>query len=159
MTKCLYIIFIICFSNGIFSQDLFKERIRKIVDKKTSIYIEKGIFHNGAIVNNATLTGLRSSLNKESKFERVVFDFKDNVVPKIYGHLSKMEKTLYIDFFNTTLDKESFKSIEKTTWVEKVNTYTLDKTKLSVELKLKNAASADIFYLKDPARLVIDLKK
>jgi hypothetical protein len=42
--------------------------------------------------------------------------------------------------------------------VEKVVFFPIEENHLSVEFKLKNKVSADIFFLDNPGRLVIDLK-
>lgn len=155
--KYLVLIFGLLVSSLVFSQDLLKERIRKLTNKKTSIYIESGIFHNGGIKNEGVIKGLRRSYDPKQGFERIVVDFGSSQIPKIYGNLNSLEKRLYIDFFDTTLDKE-LKTIASTRYIEKVNFFPIEAGQLSVEIKLKSKVSADIFYLESPGRLVIDLK-
>ena len=145
------------FSQQVFGQDLLKERIRKLSSNKTSIYIEKGIFHNGGVKLNSSLVSIRQSFNPKQGFERLVFDFSSNQVPKIYGHMNSDDRKLYIDLFETTLSKE-FKAVATTRYVDKVNFYPIESNHISIDLRLKSKVIADIFFLENPGRLVIDLK-
>ena len=139
------------------AQDLLKERIRKLSSNKTSIYIEKGIFHNGGVKQEAVLKSIRQSFNPKLGFERIVIDFNTNQIPKVYGHISSQDKMLYIDFFDTTMAKD-FQTIGNKHFVEKINFFPIENNYLSMEMKLKAKVTADIFYLENPARLVIDFK-
>lgn len=141
-----------------FGQDLFKERIRKLSSNKTSIYVEKGIFHNGGVKLQSTLKSLRQSFNPKQGFERIVLDFTTNGVPKIYGHISNDERKIYIDIFDTVLAKD-FKSVANTIHADKFNFFPIESNHLSIDMKLKGKVIADIFFLENPGRLVIDLKK
>lgn len=140
-----------------FCQDLTKERIRKLTGNKTSIYIERGIFHNGGVKLNSTLKSLRQSYNPKLGFERIVLDFSTEKLPKIYGTVSSGENKIYVDLFDTILEKD-FKTIDATKFVEKINFFPIESNHLSLDLKLKNKVVADVFFLENPARLVIDLK-
>ena len=146
-----------CLVSTSFGQDLFKERIRKLSSNKTSIYIEKGIFHNGGVKVQSTLKSLRQSFNPKQGFERIVIDFSTSQVPKIYGHISSSDNKLYLDIFETTLAKD-FKAISNTRYIEKINFFPIESNHLSLDFRLKGKVSADIFYLENPGRLVIDLK-
>jgi hypothetical protein len=146
------------FSKTAFGQDLFKERIRKLSSNKTSIYVEKGIFHNGGVKLQSSLKSLRQSYNPKQGFERIVIDFSTNQIPKVYGHISNEDRKMYIDIFDTTLAKD-FKSVANTIYVEKFNFFPIESNHLSIDMKFKGKVIADIFYLENPGRLVIDLKK
>ena len=139
------------------AQDLLKERIRKLSSNKTSIYIEKGIFHNGGVKQEAILKSIRQSFNPKLGYERIVIDFNSNQIPKVYGHISSEEKKLYIDLFDTNLAKD-FQTIGSKHFVEKINFFPIESNYLSMEMNLKTKVTADIFYLENPARLVIDFK-
>ncbi len=139
------------------AQDLLKERIRKLSNNKTSIYIEKGIFHNGGVKQESILKSIRQSFNPKLGFERIVIDFNSTQIPKVYGHVNSLEKRVYIDFFDTTLAKDLV-SITSTKFVEKVNLFPIESNYLSMEMKLKSKVNADIFFLENPGRLVIDFK-
>lgn len=145
------------FSSLTSAQDLMKERIRKLSNNKTSIYIEKGIFHNGGVKQEGVLKAIRQSFNPKQGFERIVIDFSTNQIPKIYGHISSADRRLYIDFFDTTLAKD-LQTIGSTRFVEKVSFFPIESNYVSMEMKLKAKVNADIFYLENPGRLVIDFK-
>lgn len=145
------------FASNLSAQDLMKERIRKLSSNKTSIYIEKGIFHNGGVKQEAVLKSIRQSFNPKLGFERIVIDFNSNQIPKVYGHISSKDLRLYIDFFDTTLAKD-LQAIASTRYIEKINFFPIESNQVSMEIKLKTKATADIFFLDNPGRLVIDLK-
>ena len=149
---------IFCLTSTVFAQDLFKERIRKLSSNKTSIYVEKGIFHNGGVKLQSTLKSLRQSYNPKQGFERIVIDFSTNQVPKIYGHISGDDKKLYLDIFETTLAKD-LKTVSSTRYIEKINFFPIESNHLSIDMKLNGKVTADIFFLENSGRLVIDLKK
>lgn len=156
-TLIFNLIIVFVFTSNLFAQDLLKERIRKLSGNKTSVYIEKGIFHNGGVKQESTLKSLRQSFNPKLGFERIVIDFSSNQVPKIYGHVNTIEKRIFIDFFDTTLAKD-LQTISGTRFVEKVNLFPIENNYLSMEMVLKSKSTADIFTLENPARLVIDFK-
>lgn len=143
--------------HSVSGQDLLKERIRKLSSNKTSIYVEKGIFHNGGVKIESTLTSIRQSYNPKQGFERIVIDFSTNQIPKIYGHISSEEKKLYLDVFETSLSKD-LKTVASTKFIEKINFFPIETNHISIDMRLKSKVIADIFFLENPGRLVIDLK-
>lgn len=155
----IFILFltIFCLFQNVFAQDLLKERIRKLSSNKTSIYVEKGIFHNGGVKLQSSLMSVRQSYNPKQGFERIVIDFSSNQVPKIYGHISSEDRRLYLDLFETKLAKD-LKTVASTRHIEKINFFPIEENHLSIDIKLKSKAIADIFFLENPGRLVIDLK-
>ncbi|MBC7429151.1 MAG: hypothetical protein H7336_11095 [Bacteriovorax sp.] len=146
-----------CLTSSLFAQDLLKERIRKLSSNKTSIYIEKGVFHNGGVKLQSSLKSLRQSYNPKQGFERIVIDFSTNQIPKIYGHMSSEDRKLYLDIFETTIAKD-LKTVESTRYIEKINFFPIESNHISLDMKLKSKVIADVFYLENPGRLVIDLK-
>lgn len=138
-------------------QDLLGERIRRITSRKKSIYLDKGIFHNGGPSLESNLKSLRHSYNKSAGYERIVFDFSTKKIPKIYGYINSNGKNLYVDFFDTKISKE-VGSFGKTKYVKSVNFFPISKENLSLELKFKEKVSVDVFFLENPGRLVIDIK-
>lgn len=148
---------IFCLTSSVFGQDLLKERIRKLSSNKTSIYIEKGIFHNGGVKLQSSLKSLRQSYNPKQGFERIVIDFSTNAVPKVYGHMSSDDRKLYLDIFDTTIAKD-LKTVDSTRYIEKINFFPIESNHISLDMKLKSKVIADVFYLENPGRLVIDLK-
>lgn len=145
------------FASNLSAQDLMKERIRKLNSNKTSIYIEKGIFHNGGVKQEAVLKSIRQSFNSKLGFERIVMDFNSNQIPKVYGHISSKDLRIYVDLFDTTIAPD-FQTIAGTRYIEKIDFFPIESNHLSMEIKLKAKVTADIFYLDNPGRLVIDLK-
>ncbi|MEI8346900.1 MAG: hypothetical protein WCG27_05505 [Pseudomonadota bacterium] len=158
--KWLIFLNLLFLSNLALSQDLLGERIRKIDTHKKSVFMDRGIFHNGAIKTNSQIKAIRHSLNKEGKdtFERLVVDFTSAKVPRIYGHLSATEKKMFIDFFDTDVDPK-IASFGKSKYVQNINFFPMSKELLSVEISFKNKVTTDIFYLESPGRLVIDVKE
>ena len=148
---------IFCLTSSLLAQDLLKERIRRLSSNKTSIYIEKGIFHNGGVKIQSSLKSLRQSYNPKQGFERIVIDFSTNQIPKIYGHMSSEDRKMYLDIFETTIAKD-LKTVDKTRYIEKINFFPIESNHLSLDMKLKSKVIADVFYLENPGRLVIDLK-
>lgn len=140
-----------------FGQDLLGERIRRITSRKKSIYLDKGIFHNGGPSVPSKLKAVRHNYNKTLGYERIVFDFGSKKIPKIYGHINSKNKNLYVDLFDTKILK-GINSFGKTNFVDSINFFPISRETLSVELKFKEKVSVDIFYLDNPGRLVIDIK-
>ena len=149
---------LLCFATQGYSQNLLNQRIRKITAKKQSVYFDNGIFHNGNSKTKSLVRSLRHSFSKTKGYERVVLDFKGNKLPRLYGHVSKIDRKIYLDLFSTNLPG-SIDSFGNTKFVKAVNFFPITKESLSVEILLKDSVGADIFYLESPARLVIDLKK
>lgn len=149
---------VLLFSANCFAQNLLNERIWKISSKKRSIFFDKGIFHSEGTAEQQTLVGLRNSYIPSRKYERIVFDFSTSKPPRTYGHISKNENKIFVDLFGTRLVKniEGLKNIK---FVKNVDFFNLDSNKLSVELSFVDGVSYDIFYLENPGRLVIDVKK
>lgn len=157
--KYLALIFLLLFSMNSFSQSLLGDgRIRKITPRKKSIYLDKGIFHNGTVKNSSSINSIRHHFSKKRNYERIVFDFSTQKNPRIYGHISGNESKLYIDFFDTKV-KNSIDSFGDSIYVKDINFYPMIDDVLSVEIVFKENVKVDIFYLESPARLVIDIKK
>jgi len=157
MKKILFVVLIV-FIQTSFAQNLNSQRIWKISSKKRSIFLDKGIFHSDKANGEVELVGVRNSYVPSRGYERIVFDFNENNPPRIYGHISSSEKKVYIDLFNTKL-KKSLSAIKEVKYVKSVDFYNIDKNQLSVELLFNSNVSFDIFYLTNPGRLVIDVKK
>lgn len=141
------------------AQDLLNTRIRMISGRKKAVYFEQGVFHNDGNKREVTsLSKIRQSFVKSRGYERIVFDFNQKAPPAIYGSISGKEKKIYLDFFNTEVSK-NIVSLGSSKYISDVNFYPIDKNTLSVELVFKTTIVADIFYLSNPGRLVIDVKK
>lgn len=158
MRRLFIALFLSVISCTLFATDLQTERITKIESRKRSLYVASGIFHNGAQKVDSKLMSIRHSFNKKDGVERVVFDFVSPKIPRIYATVSGKEKKIYLDLFDTELDK-GIKSLGTSHYVETVNFFPLDNDTLSLEVLVKGNANAEIFFLENPGRLVIDLKK
>ena len=154
--KFLSVIFL--FTLCVQAQDLSTERIRKIPSVKRSIYFNKGIFLSSGKKVESRLKAIRHGYKKSNGYERLVFDFKTKKAPKIYGYKSKNDKKIFIDFFNTSLG-DGVQSFGKSNLVGKVDFYPVGDESLSAEVTLKGNYAIDVFYLDNPGRIVIDIKK
>lgn len=155
--KKLMILALLAGSVG-FAQDLLTERIWKISSRKRSIFFDQGVFHSDLKSSPKVLTAIRNSYQPSQGYERIVFDFNGNEPAKVYGHISKGEKKLRLDFFNTALEK-SIDSVSNVKYVKSIDFFNIESDSLSVEITFKENVSFDIFYLENPGRLVIDAKK
>lgn len=155
--KLIFFILVILSVNSFASQNLLKERIWKISDRKRSIFFDKGVFHSDLDPSNQMLQGVRNSFVKSRGYERVVFDFGGKQPPKVYGYISENNK-VYIDFFNTMLEK-AIEPVNGVKYVKGINFYNIDTDGLSAEISFSSKVSVDIFYLSNPGRIVIDIKK
>jgi hypothetical protein len=136
-------------------QDLLKEKIRKITSAKKSIYLEKGIFHNGFRSEESVLVAVRHSRQSDGG-ERVVLDFSSKKIPRIYGYLSADSDTIFLDLFKVKTSLQS-KKFSSSSHVDRMIISQVGGESLPVELHLRKKIKADFFYLENPARLVIDM--
>lgn len=141
----------------VFGQSIFEERIRKIPAHKRSVYFEDGIFHNGATGSSSKLNSIRQHFSKKLGYERIVFDFSGNNVPKIYMNLNRKESKLYLDLFKTVMSNK-LGSFGNSQMVKGINVFPFKDQTLSLELDFKKKVSIDVFTLENPNRLVIDVK-
>lgn len=153
----LSVLIVSTISFSLWGQDLLQERIRKIDDRKKSVYLEQGILHNGAVKETSTLKAMRHSYTSERGYERLVFDFTTNELPRVYGHMSGTDQKLYLDFFKTNVS-ESIGSFGDSKYVESINFFPVESGNVSVEVLFKENVSVEVFYLTRHGRLVIDIK-
>ncbi|MBT3584780.1 MAG: hypothetical protein HN509_07725 [Halobacteriovoraceae bacterium] len=151
------ILAVFCLIQNAYSQDLLEERIRRISPRKKSIFLSRGIFHNGGPKVKSILGAVRHSYSKRQGFERVVFDFKTKKIPRVYGHIAGKGRKLYLDLFDTRM-KSSIASFGNSKYVDAINFYPISDDSLSVELNFKEGVNVDMFYLENPGRFVIDIK-
>tara|TARA_Y100000389_G_C17092114_1_gene331793 strand:+ start:113 stop:583 length:471 start_codon:yes stop_codon:yes gene_type:complete len=156
MKLLIIVLFIQSFS--LFAQDLTKQRIWKISSKKRAVFLDKGVFFTDSKSSSQQLKGIRNSYVPSRGYERVVFDFSSAKPPRVYGHIASKEKKVYIDLHKTSLNK-AIEAVKNVKFVKNVDFFNLDIDNLSVELSFKEKVSFDIFYLENPGRLVIDVKK
>ena len=144
-------------STNLLAQSLVEERIRRLDSRKKSVYLNRGIFHNGGPKVPSTLKAVRHSYNPKLGYERLVMDFETAQVPRVYGHIATGEKKLYLDLFDTQI-KGAVGSFGNSKYVESINFFPISPDTLSVEIHFKQSVSVDIFYLDSPGRFVIDVK-
>ena len=146
------------FSFSTRAQDLMKEKIWKVTSKKRSLFLKDGVFFSGKKKIGSNLRAVRHRFDKKDDKERVVFDFSTKEIPSIYGHIASGEKKVYIDFFNTGINPK-IASLGNSKYVDRVNFYPISNDSLSIEIIFKNDVGLDVFFLENPGRLVIDIKK
>ncbi len=140
-----------------YSQSILKNRIREIGAEKKSVYLQSGTFHGGKLVNSAALKGIRHAYKSDTQVERIVIDLEGVNLPRTYGYLNSSEKKLYLDLFNTQIDPK-FAGFGGSKFVQNVDIIKAGTSNISLEIAFKSQLTADIFYLENPARLVVDLK-
>ena len=153
----LFLAVLIVLPNVASAQNLVEERIRRISDRKKSVFLNRGIFHNGGPKVASSLKAVRHSYNPKLGYERLVMDFETAQVPRVYGHIATGEKKLYLDLFDTQI-KGAIGSFGNSKYVETINFFPISQDTLSVEIHFKQSVSVDIFYLDSPGRFVIDVK-
>jgi hypothetical protein len=158
MKSLIGYLLLLSFAFSLHAQDLMNSRIRKISDRKRSIYIDQGIFHSGNSGARAILKKLRHSSPGPKGYERLVLDFKGKQTPKIYGYVNGQDKKLYIDLFDTSMEK-GIGSFGSTEHIKSVNFYAFADNSTSLEVDFKTNVAVDIFYLQNPGRLVVDIKQ
>ncbi len=154
----LFALITLLLSTSVSAQNLLQERIRRISDRKRSIYLDTGIFHNGGPKVNSKLKAVRHSFTEKRGYERVVFDFETNELPRIYGYISSEENKLFLDLFETDVPA-TLSSFGDSKFVKELLFFPIQKDTLSVEVLFKSKVTIDVFYLANPGRLVIDIKK
>lgn len=85
-------------------------------------------------------------------------DFETKELPRVYGYISREENKLYLDLFETGIPK-SLSSFGDSKYVKELLFFPIQKDTLSVEVIFKTDVTLDVFYLTNPGRLVIDIKK
>lgn len=158
MFQKAFLLLIMTVSLSAQAQNLLKERIWKVSPRKKSIYFEKGVFHFPGHANPARLNAVRHSYTQRLGYERVVLDFNTPNLPKVYGFIDRSQNKVYVNLIGTQL-KPSVGSFGKSKFVKSLNFYPIDNTALSLELALKNPSSVDVFYLENPGRLVLDIRR
>lgn len=145
------------FVTSLQAQNLLDERIRRISSRKRSVYLDSGIFHNGGPKRSSKLKAIRHNFSQKAGYERLVLDFVTSELPRIYGYISGKEKKLYLDLFTTDLP-DAISSFGNSKFVKSVNFFPIQNDTLSVEVIFKQNVTLDVFFLKSPGRLVVDIK-
>ena len=157
MKKVIMVVFIFSILDTGFGQNLLRERIRKLKGKSTSVYLDQGIFYYGGKEKGPFVKTLRHFYDKSRKRERIVFDLSSDKMPKVYGLISRKDKKIYIDFFDTEI-KGGVGSLGTSKFLQSVDFFPWSDGSISVEMNFKSKIYCDVFFLQSPGRLVIDVK-
>ena len=148
---CLFLI-----DSSAWGQNLLNEKIRKISGRKKSIFVDKGIFHNGGERHSkGVLVGIRQFYSETKGEERLVLDFKGKNPPKIYSYFEG--KKLHIDVFNGMIQKGAA-PFGNSKFIQAVNLFPIEQDLISFEVNMKQKTGIDMFYLSSPARIVVDIR-
>ena len=138
------------------SVNLFEQRIREVSPRKKNIYLSEGIFHKKS-GPPSVLKEIRNGYSAQEKRERLVFEFSA-AVPRLYGALMANENKVRVDFMDTSVENLTGNSNTQH-FLKGVHLYPVEKGRLSIEIDLTFGLTYDIFYLDNPGRLVLDIKK
>ena len=132
-------------------------KVKPVPPTKKNIFALEGIFQGGDLKTKSVLKKLRFSAKKRSS-ERVVFDFGSKGLPETYIYLSSKEGKINLDFGRTKL-QSPIKPFFSSDVIKEVNFFPLAEQTLAAEIFIKKNVPVEVFYLKNPTRLVIDFKK
>ena len=141
----------------VLAQNLMEERIWKISPRKKSIFLDAGVFHHNSQVKAVGMMGVRSSFVTGRGYERVVIDFNTSTIPKLYGHISPSSQKLSLDLFETSAITNQTQ-LKNSKFVKNIDFISVDGKTMTMEMTMKGKSSFDVFYLENPARLVIDIR-
>lgn len=139
-----------------YAQNIFHGEVKYIGNRKKSVYFKSGAFIKKGQASLSKLQSIRHFYSPKNGYERIVLDIKGHEVPNIYSYIEANK--IYIDLLNTTIN-ENIRSTGKSQFVNNLLFYPLDDDMLSLEIDLNRAVEAEIFFLENPSRLVLDIKK
>ncbi len=151
-----FLLIVVC--GSAFALNLTSEHIHKIPERKKTIYFNSGIFHNGNKTGEAKLKAVRHSFAEKQNYERLVFDFDSNKMPKVYGGFIDAKNQLHLDFFKVSLES-GVNSFGKSVMVDTINFFPIQGETLALEVNFKFKVKVELFTLENPARLVVDVIK
>jgi len=160
MKKSILLLFNIALSHLLLAQEVQSLKKMELKYNKSDSYgvdiIVESSFKQS---NKCELNALRHSSLESRNFERIVFDFNKSSFPQqVYVLNSSKFKRVFIDFSGCETQLEELK-IKGSKVIIGSSFYELGKGNLSIELELKKVKESEIFYLKNPSRLVIDIRK
>lgn len=156
--RILMILAVVTFSSLIHAQNLFDLAIREIEPQKKSVYFSDGVLHLSKGARGSELINIRHSYSPQRGYERIVFDFNTNTVPRIYAYIANENKKVFFDFFESSFSS-SIPDLKNVHTVRGIDFFAIDEKNFSAEINFKQEATFEIFYLSNPGRLVIDVKK
>ena len=140
------------------AQNLMQEKIRKIEGRKKSVFLSRGVFHNGGSKLSSKLQAIRHNYSKAIGHERLVFEFTTEASPQFYGHIDGKAQMVYLDLFKTELGDITPGHFKDSKYVKNIDFFSITEDSLSVEISFREKVSADIFYLGSPGRFVVDVR-
>jgi len=148
------------------------EKVRVSESKKTQNYLKDGVFTGGdQSIENVVIKNIRRAAN--SGFERIVIDLDGvsagklqtlNRAPYFQVAVSPEERRLTVSIwgdpqlhFNA---KQILSSFKKSSWISSIDLLPqLEPEFWSFVLNLKSDTNVEVFELKEPVRIILDVKK
>ena len=147
------------------------EKVRVSESKKTQNYLKDGVFTGGdQAISRVSIKDIRRAPN--SGFERIVIDLESFIegepvtlarAPYFQVAVSPEERRLTVSIWGDPQlrfdPKKISKNFQKSTWISGIELLPKMETELwTFVLNLKNEASVEVFELKDPSRIILDIK-
>lgn len=141
--------------------------------RKTDLYYSEGLIVGGEqSVNDVQIVGIRHSVSPQQKFDRIVIDLQGNVnaEPSLLqrppyfqaGLDSELQRATFTMWGRPKIGfdpAQVLKQFHKSNIIEKIELLPpFDKDRWSFTVYFRKQARAEVFELKDPVRIVIDLK-
>lgn len=160
MQQLLSLILFLILSQNAFSQNVLKENTWVLNGSKKNIYFEQGIFRLSGTNSNApvVLQNIRSHYNKNTKQERIVIDLTGNSLINLYGSVLPTKKKITLDLMQVA-KSDNLPAATKGKYLQSVDIYIIEPKLMSLELNFDAVYSFEIFYLLNPMRVVIDVKR
>lgn len=161
MHKKIVILLLMVIHQLAFSQNALKENTWVLNGAKKNVYFEQGIFRlTGASDMNApvVLQNIRTSYNQKTKQERIVIDLTGNSLIGLYGSILPNKKKITMDLMQVS-KSESLASAIKGKYLQSVDIYLIEPKLMTLEMNFDAVYSYEIFYLLNPLRVVVDVKR
>jgi hypothetical protein len=161
MNKLFNYFILIFFSTLASSQNVLKENSWIISGAKKNVYFEQGIFRfsgDPAAQVPAVLQNLRTHFNKNTKQERIVIDLTGTSMVGLYGSILPGKKKITLDLMQVSKG-DSLPVATKGKYLQSIDIYIIEPKLLTLELNFDAVYSFEIFYLLNPLRVVIDVKR
>lgn len=161
MRQILMITFFLALIPLSYSQNVLKENTWVLASSKKNIYFEQGIFRLNAATQQSTpvlLQNIRTNFNKKTQQERIVIDLSGNSLVSLYGSVLSSKKKVTLDLMQVA-KSESLPNAIKGKFLQSVDIYIIEPKLISLEFNFDSVYSFEIFYLENPMRVVIDVKR
>ncbi len=161
MKQFLSMIFLLVLAPCAFSQNVLKENTWVLGASKKNIYFEQGIFRlsgSGDSSAPVVLQNIRTHYNKNTKQERIVIDLTGSSAISLYGSVLPAKKKITIDLMQVA-KSDNLPTATKGKFLQSVDIYIIEPKLMTLELNFDAVYSFEIFYLLNPMRVVIDVKR